>query len=53
LNVGTGVPPLTNGEDVTEYFLAENRQPIGFDAALVRSSIEAGDGAQASYLPRR
>ena len=34
----------TNGEDVGEYFLAENRQPVGFDAGLVRSSIEAGDG---------
>jgi immune inhibitor A len=35
----------TNGEDAGEYFLAENRQPVGFDVGLVRSSIEAADGA--------
>jgi M6 family metalloprotease-like protein len=51
---GVTIPPVetsgqvfrlwTNGEDAGQYFLAENRQPIGFDAALVRSSIEAGEG---------
>lgn len=30
----------TNGVDVGEYFLVENRQPIGFDSGLVRASIE-------------
>ena len=40
----------TNGEDLGEYFLVENRQPIGTDAALVRSSIEAGDGAAHGLL---
>jgi immune inhibitor A len=53
-SAGVTIPPVetsgrvfrlwTNGEDAGEYFLAENRQPIGFDAGLVRSSIEAGDG---------
>jgi len=54
-SAGVTIPPVessgqvfrlwTNGEESEEYFLAENRQPIGFDAGLVRSSIEAGDGA--------
>jgi immune inhibitor A len=35
----------TNGQDDSEYFLIENRQPIGFDAGLVRSSIESGQSA--------
>ncbi len=53
-SAGVTVPPVetsgtvfrlwTNGEDQGEYFLVENRQPIGFDAGLVRSSIESGDG---------
>jgi len=34
----------TNGEESNEYFLVENRQPIGFDAGLVRSSVESGNG---------
>ena len=34
----------TNGEDAGQYFLLENRQPVGFDEALVRSTIEAGGG---------
>jgi immune inhibitor A len=34
----------TNGLDTGEYFLLENRQPIGFDSALVRSSIEMDEG---------
>lgn len=34
----------TNGIDAGEYFLLENRQPVGFDSALVRSSIEQGYG---------
>src|SRR6185295_3095633 len=54
-SAGVTIPPVessgqvfrlwTNGEDLGEYFLVENRQPIGFDAGLVRSSVEAGDGA--------
>lgn len=53
-SAGVTIPPVensgqvfrlwTNGADDGEYFLVENRQPIGFDAGLVRSSIEAGDG---------
>jgi len=31
----------TNGENLDEYFLIENRQPIGFDVGLVRKSIES------------
>ena len=51
---GVTIPPVetsgqvyrlwTNGQDAGEYFLLENRQPIGFDSTLVRSSIEAGEG---------
>ena len=37
------------GDLVEEYFLIENRQPIGFDAGLVRRSIEV-DGVQAHGL---
>jgi immune inhibitor A len=53
-SLGAAIPPVetsdrvfrlwTNGEEAAEYFLIENRQPIGFDAGLVRSSVEAGDG---------
>jgi immune inhibitor A len=39
-----------NGEDGAEYFLVENRQPIGFDAALVRSSIVSGEGPARGLL---
>ena len=39
----------TNGDNVGEYFLIENRQPIGFDCGLVRRSIEI-DGVQAHGL---
>ncbi|HEX7077960.1 MAG TPA: M6 family metalloprotease domain-containing protein [Candidatus Eisenbacteria bacterium] len=49
-STGVTVPPVetsgrvfrlwTNGVDASEYFLLENRQPIGFDAGLVRNSIE-------------
>ena len=35
----------TNGDDTGEYFLVENRQPIGSDSGLVRSSNESGDGS--------
>jgi immune inhibitor A len=35
----------TNGDDTGEYFLVENRQPVGSDAGLVRSSNESGDGS--------
>ncbi|HEX3113022.1 MAG TPA: M6 family metalloprotease domain-containing protein, partial [Candidatus Eisenbacteria bacterium] len=51
---GVTIPPVetsgqvfrlsTNGQESPEYFLVENRQPIGFDSTLVRSSIEAGLG---------
>jgi len=40
----------TNGQEDSEYFLIENRQPIGFDAALVRSSNESGNGASHGLL---
>lgn len=53
-SAGVTIPPVetsgqvfrlwTNAEEAGEYFLVENRQPVGFDAGLVRSSIEAGDG---------
>lgn len=53
-SLGISLPPVetsnvvfrlwTNGTEDSEYFLIENRQPIGFDAALVRSSIEGGYG---------
>ena len=38
-----------NGEEAGEYFLVENRQPIGFDAGLVRSSIENVANPQAAH----
>ena len=51
---GVTIPPVetsgqvfrlwTNGQESNEYFLVENRQPIGFDSTLVRSSVEAGLG---------
>ena len=51
---GVTIPPVEtsgrvfrlweDGVDDGEYFLVENRQPIGFDQGLVRTSIEAGDG---------
>lgn len=34
----------TNGLDVGEYFLLENRQPIGFDSTLVERSTTMGTG---------
>ena len=53
-SAGVTIPPVessgqvfrlwTNGEEGAEYFLVENRQPIGFDAGLVRASIESGQG---------
>ena len=30
----------TNGDNTGEYFLIENRQPVGFDVGLVRRSVE-------------
>jgi immune inhibitor A len=39
----------TNGIESGEYFLVENRQPIGFDAGLVRSSIENSITPQAAH----
>ena len=53
-SLGVTIPPVEtsgqvfrlwrNGEESNEYFLIENRQPIGFDSTLVRSSMEAGLG---------
>lgn len=53
-SLGVTIPPAettgqvfrlwTNGVEESEYFLVENRQPLGFDAGLVRSSIETGGG---------
>ncbi|HLQ65685.1 MAG TPA: M6 family metalloprotease domain-containing protein [Candidatus Limnocylindrales bacterium] len=40
-NTGQAFRLWTNGVDAGEYFLVENRQPIGFDAGLVRSTREA------------
>ncbi|HMI32348.1 MAG TPA: M6 family metalloprotease domain-containing protein, partial [Candidatus Limnocylindrales bacterium] len=39
----------TDGDDIGEYFLIENRQPIGFDRGLVRRSVEI-EGIQAHGL---
>ena len=39
----------SNGDNTGEYFLIENRQPIGFDAGLVRRSVEL-EGLQAHGL---
>lgn len=39
----------TDGDNVGEYFLIENRQPIGFDEGLVRLSVEI-EGLQAHGL---
>lgn len=39
-----------DGLEDAEYFLVENRQPIGFDGGLVRSSIEGGDGAASGLM---
>ena len=59
-SLGVTIPPVetsgrvfrlwTNGIDVGEYFLLENRQPIGFDSALVRNSIEQGLGPSHGLL---
>ncbi len=48
--IGASIPPVesggpiyrlwTNGDIGTEYFLAENRQPVGFDVGLTRNSTE-------------
>jgi M6 family metalloprotease-like protein len=46
---GTVYRLWTNGVDAGEFFLVENRQPIGFDAGLVRGSIE-GVGVPAHGL---
>ena len=39
----------TNGDNIGEYFLVENRQPVGFDRGLVRRSVEI-EGLQAHGL---
>ncbi len=46
---GTVYRLWTNGDGVGEYFLIENRQPIGFDRGLVRRAVEV-DGVQAHGL---
>ncbi len=46
---GTVYRVWTNGDNVAEYFLVENRQPVGFDRGLVRRSVEL-DGVQAHGL---
>jgi immune inhibitor A len=40
----------TNGVEESEYFLVENRQPVGFDAALLRSTLEGDTTAHAHGL---
>jgi immune inhibitor A len=40
----------TNGVEYGEYFLVENRQPVGFDAALLRSTLEGDTSAHAHGL---
>ncbi|MGH7682284.1 MAG: immune inhibitor A domain-containing protein, partial [Candidatus Eiseniibacteriota bacterium] len=40
----------TNGDDAGEYFLVENRQPVGSDSALVRSSNETTGGGPSHGL---
>jgi M6 family metalloprotease-like protein len=42
---GTVYRLWTDGALGSEYFLIENRQPIGFDSGLLRGTIEAGSGA--------
>lgn len=59
-STGVTIPPVetsgqafrlwTNGVEAGEYFLAENRQPIGFDAALVKSTIERDSTAAHGLL---
>ena len=39
----------TNGSESGEYFLVENRQPIGFDRGLARSSLESATNPQAAH----
>ena len=57
--LGVTIPPVesgggvyrlwSNGDNTGEYFLIENRQPIGFDVGLVRRSVEV-EGLQAHGL---
>lgn len=59
-SLGVTIPPVetggpvyrlwTSGLDTGEYFLLENRQPVGFDSALVRTSVEQGLGASHGLL---
>lgn len=39
----------TNGTEGGEYFLVENRQPIGFDRGLTRASIENAMNPQSAH----
>lgn len=58
-SVGVQIPPVetggnvfrlwTNGSEGGEYFLVENRQPIGFDRGLTRASIENAMNPQAAH----
>ncbi len=48
---GGGIYRLwAGGLDTGEYFLLENRQPLGFDSTLVRKSIELGQGPSHGLL---
>jgi immune inhibitor A len=47
---GTAFRLWTNGVDAGEYFLVENRQPVGFDAGLVRTTLEADTTAHGHGL---
>lgn len=59
-STGITIPPVetsgvayrlwTNGIDAGEYFLVENRQPIGFDEALVRGTFERDSTAAHGLL---
>jgi immune inhibitor A len=59
-SLGVTIPPVetggpvyrlwTSGLDTGEYFLLENRQPLGFDSALVRTSVEQELGASHGLL---
>jgi immune inhibitor A len=59
-SAGVTVPPVettgqafrlwTNGVEDGEFFLVENRQPVGFDAALLRSTLAGDTTAQAHGL---
>lgn len=59
-SAGVTIPPVetsglafhlwTNGVESGEYFLVENRQPVGFDSALVKSTFERDSTAAHGLL---